>query len=606
MNFEQHDNLLLADWVFEGSILSASADKEIAALEQLILQSQELASRGLVQAVLWIQKVNCSDFDRAWLDELGSKLLRDEVRWRLARLYRIRKAIQESTIPWFYLSEKSCLGVMAELAFACHRRFVFDTETWFGFPEMAAGQLPALGWLAQQLQRKPKLLDAWQQQNTWKAEEAVQFGLIDAALSWKDWRLVLLPWAQRQVEAWEFESKGRPRNVVKLPQIQKLWADRSGSLLARDHIHSYTARVNRQREAQAGLDLELIDSAARFMCLAPYELWLRRAIDRKHVLPGRLQLELVFFDISESTVPISIVSRLLDGGYRICFFAEKAESLRLHLEQTLGQIETRYHRQALQLFDKQLSWYVGASPRQPLFPTLRFGIFRDIRFQHREVEIRGWALGAQSMERQVAEISEHNADLAFHLAPFFEAIYSVKAPSPTIPLLYLTRSLALQLLVRFCQTTGESMASLLEQLRNLDWKLLGSERHWQKFLSYRIGLQTLSQIAIPEAIGRFDLDRDCLHLKDWKSVLELSAHKTSGAYRKGPGWLHNYISSLAIDLSYELFRLNWVSSLEEADMYVADALAFPSAWGSPLLYARRMGQRRRFYDPDTAEVAFFS
>lgn len=602
MNFEQHDNLLLADWVFEGSILSSRADKEVKALETLVEQCYELAASGAIEAVLWIQKVHCSDFDPIWLEDISENVLRDEVRWRLAQLYRIRRAIQDSPVPWFYLSEKNCLGTFSELAFACHRRFVFDTETWFGFPEISAGQLPALGWMAQQLQRKPKLLEVWQRQTILKAEEAVQFGLLDAALSWKDWRLVLLPWAQRQVEAWEHETRQRGPLPAKPVPLQHLWVDRHVASPVRSHIQSYTARSNRQREAQAGLDLELIDSAAHFMCQAPYELWVRRSLTQKDEHFLRKSLEMVYLEISESTLPLSILSRLLDAGIRVCFFAEKAESLRKNLEMTLGQIESRYHKQALQLFGNKLSWYVGKSPRYPLYPTLTYGSFRDIKYQHKEIEIKGWAHGAQSMERQVVEISEHQAPLASHLQPFFQAVYSVKAPSPAVPLLYLTRSLAFQALLYFCRDTGESLPQVLEQLRSLDWHLLGSERHWKRFLDYRLSLMTLSHLSIPDNIGRFEFDRRCLQINDWKSAVEWGAQKRGSNFRRGPGWLHNYFSSFAHDLSHELVNSGFLSTWEEADLYLADALAYPESWGSPALYARRMGRRRLFHRELSAEL----
>ncbi len=600
MNFEQHDNLLLADWSFEGSILSSRADHEISELEKFIHHSYGLAAKGQIQAVLWIQKSHCSDFDPDWLQELSSRILRDELRWRLGRLYRIRRHIQEAAVPWFYITEKSCIGTMAELMFACHRRFVFDTETWFGFPEIAIGQLPALGWLALQLQRKPKLIEFWQRQTLWKAEEAVQFGLVDAALSWKDWRVVLLPWAQRQIEAWEHESGQAARSSVRSRAPDHLWVDRGVPILAKNHLEAYLSRSNRRNEVQAGLDYELIDSAAHFLCQAPYIAWLQRGLQYVETRPLHSSFDLVYLDISESLPPLSIVSRLLDSAYRICFFSNRADSLRENLEAMLSQVESHYRKQPLQVFEKQISWYVGQSPAQPLFPTLAFGSFRNVRFRHKNIEIQGWALAAQSMDRQVIEISEKQREHAPHLSKFFQAVYCVNAPSTRVPLLFIVKSLALQSLVLYSRASGESLTSLLEQLRSLDWNLLGSERHWQRFLDYRLSLKT--QVSIPDSLGSFELDRSVLDINSWKGLVEFTQTRRKSDSRRGPGWLNNYLSSFCLDLTRELVKTSSILSNVEADLYLADAMGYPESWGSASIYASRMGQRRRFYSDLQAEL----
>lgn len=602
MNFEKHDNLLLADWTFEGSLLSSKADQEISELEKLLHLSYDLGARGQVQAVLWIQKAFCSDIHQDWLTELSTSLLRDELRWRLGRLYRIRRHIQEAAIPWFYLTEKTCLGTMAELMFACHRRFVFDTETWFGFPEISTGQLPALGWLALHLQRKPKLLDVWQRQSIWKAEEAVQAGLIDAALSWKDWRVLLLPWAQRQIDVWEHETGQQAQGSVRSRPPDQLWSDRGVPLLAKNHLQAYLSRSNRRNEVQTGIDYDLIDSAAHFICQPPYEAWLKRGLQQEQMVSLKSAYELIYADISEATLPISIVSRLLDSGYRICFFAARAETLKQNLEAMLTQIEDRYRKQPLQVFEKQISWYVGESPREPLFPTLAFGSFRNVRFQYKSIDIIGWSLTAQSRERQVIEISQKFEEYARHLPPFFQAVYCVNSTSGSLPLLFIVKSLALQALLNYSQATGEGLLGLLEQLRNLDWNLLGSERHWQRFLDYRQSLTSFSKVSVPESLGRFELDRRVFEGVNWKGLVELSQAKKKPGLRRGPGWLHNYLSSFCADLCEDLVTTGCIKSKQEADLYLADAFGYPESWGSPAIFSQRMGQRRSFYTELQAEV----
>lgn len=595
MNYEQHDNLLLADWTYEGSLLSSQADKEISELEKFLHLSYDLGARGQVQAILWIQKAHSSDFDENWLAELSNTLLRDELRWRIGRLYRIRRHIQEAAIPWFYLTEKSCLGTMAELMFACHRRFVFDTETWFGFPEISAGSVPPLGWLALLLQRKPKLLETWQRQNIWKAEEAVQAGLVDAALSWKDWRVRLLPWAQRQIETWEHETGQQAQGSVRSRAPDQLWLDRGVPPLAKNHIEAYLARSNRRVEVQAGLDYDLIDSAAHFICQPAYETWLRRGLQAKTSVLQRLVREPIFIDLTESVFPISIVSRLLDSGYRVCFHSNRAESLKQNLEATLLQIESRYRKQPLQAFEKLISWYVGEGPREPLFPTLAFGNFRNVRFQFKDVDIHGWSLSAQSMERQVIEVSRKHEGSAHHLASYFQAIYFVNSPGSLIPLLFVVKSLILQVIVSYSRTTGQGLQDVLEQLRNLDWNLLGSERHWQKFLDFRLSLTSFSHASIPDSLGRFEIEPDLLKIVSWKSLLEASQVRKKPVLNRGPGWLHNFLSSFCLDLSSELVRTGCIESGTEADLYIADAFGYPPTWGSPATYAQRMGRKRRFY-----------
>jgi enoyl-CoA hydratase/carnithine racemase len=596
VNYEQHDNLLLADWTFEGSLLSSAADAEIAQLEALLDQVYELATAHQVEAVLWIQKVAYSDFHFGWLEELTHTLLRDDLRWRLARLYRIRRLIQECPVPWFYLTEKSCLGTLVELMFACHRRFVFETETWFGCPELSIGQLPALGWLATQIQRKQKLLDLWQRQVIWKAEEAVEFGLVDAALSWKDWRLVLLPWAQRQIDGWEQESRAHRRGGASLGKpLHQLWTERAVPVLARSHVQSYLGRTNRRSEAVLGVDAELIDSAAHFMCQPAYEAWLRRGVQQGAKSSQRSTPDLIYLDITESLVPITMVAHLLDAGHRLCFVAEKAELLRQNLELSLSQIEARYRRHPLQMFDKKISWYVGVTPKHPLYPTIRFGSFRDVHFLYQGVHIHGWALTAQSMERQVLEIPESQGTAAPLLDFLFQAVYGVRSPSTWVPLLYLVKSLALQVLLQFGRTTGQALPGLFEQLRGLGWTLLGSERHWQRFLDYRQSLVKQLNLGLPTHLGRLELDPELLLVYQWRSLYEAGQSRKSSPEQKGPGWLHHYLSSFCLELSQELVAAGWIRSSHEADLYVADAMGYPEVWGTPSTFARRMGTRRHFF-----------
>jgi enoyl-CoA hydratase/carnithine racemase len=556
----------------------------------------ELAAGQQIEAVLWIQKVPYSDFHFSWLEELTHTLLRDDLRWRLARLYRIRRMIQECSVPWFYLTEKSCLGTLVELMFACHRRFVFETETWFGCPELSIGQLPALGWLASQIQRKQKLLDVWQRQVIWKAEEAVEFGLVDAALSWKDWRLVLLPWAQRQIDSWEQEARLQRRGAPPVTKhLEQLWTERAVPVLARSHVQSYLGRTNRRSEAILGVDAELIDSAAHFMCQPSYEAWLRRGVQQGAKSAQRSTPDLIYLDITEALVPSAMVAHLLDAGHRLCFTAEKAEILRKNLELSLGHIEARYRRHPLQLFDKKISWYVGQPPKQPLYPTIRFGSFRDVYFQYREVKIHGWALTAQSMERQVLEISEGHLDEAPLLSFLFQAVYGVRSPSASVPLLYLAKSLALQVLIQFGRATGQALPNLFEQLRGLGWSLLGSERHWQRFLDYRQSLMQQSGLSLPTHLGRLQLEPDLLPVYQWRALYEAGQSRRSSAEQKGPGWLHHYLSSFCLELSQELVAAGWIRSSHEADLYVADAMGYPEVWGTPSTFARRMGTRRQFF-----------
>ncbi|MDQ3231475.1 MAG: hypothetical protein M3Q07_06605, partial [Pseudobdellovibrionaceae bacterium] len=193
MKYEQHDNLILADWTYTGSPLSRDVDDTLKIFEEMMERVYQTAAKSRLDAVIWIQKVPVHDFHAHWLDEVDATLQRDELRWRLRRWYRLRQNIQFSPVPWFYVTEYGCQGTFFEMMLVCHRRFVFNRETWFGFPEMAAGSMPPLGWVASQLNKRPRLLEQWQRRPLMRAEEVVNLGLVDAALTWKDWRLQLLP-----------------------------------------------------------------------------------------------------------------------------------------------------------------------------------------------------------------------------------------------------------------------------------------------------------------------------------------------------------------------------------------------------------------------------
>ncbi len=597
MNYEQHDNILLADWTFEGSLLGSSAEAELKKLEDLVETAHNLFAQGLIQAVLWIQKVPYSDFCPSWHEELRDTLLRDELRWRLGRIYYIRRSIQDSPFPWLYLTENDCLGALAELMFACQRRFVFDTETRFGFPELALGLLPGAGWLSFQIEKKPRLLELWNRQYVWKAEEAVQFGLIDAALSWKDWRLEMFAWARRQIEMWEMEASASQKRSLIWKPLEQLWPERMIPPEMRSQIQAYTGRTSRRLESQTGVDAELIDSVSHFILQAPYEAWLRRGLRSSRDLVKPISNELVYFDITESLPPISIVARILDSGFKVVFFAASSDVLKKNLEASMGQLEGRYRRHALQLFERQIAWYVGEKPRQPAFATLSFGYFRDVTLSFREWEIRGWVLTHQKMERQAVELEDQvgaSSEILQLTKSFFETYYHVKNKVHHIPLIYLVKSLAIQTLVDYCIYSGESFDDVLEQLRGTEWKLLGSERHWERFLEYRSSLQDLSHIAVPEKLGSFQLNINILSLRDLAQIRAYCKRSTVSKGSRGPGFLHNILTEFSRVLSRDLVQQHHLDSALEASLYVTDALGYPPSWGGGDLYARRVGIRSSY------------
>lgn len=595
MKYEQHDNLFLADWTFTGSTLSRSVDQELDVFEELMAKVYQTAARSKLDAVIWIQKVPVHDFHESWLEETGKTLQRDDLRWRLRRWYRLRQNIQYSPVPWFFVTEHSCQGTFFEMMLVCQRRFIFNRETWFGFPEIAIGSMPPLGWVASQLGKKPRLIEQWQKRPLMRAEEVVQQGLVDAALTWKDWRLQLLPWAARQIETFYQEQPQRSKAQLIVDAASALWPDKAIRDQARSPIQIH-GTAPKLRETPNTTDYVLLDTAAHFYCQPLYEAWLERNLRQTRTWGEPPHYELVYLDVNEALPPLSLVTRLLDSGYRLCFIATAADILRQGLDVLFVQLDTYYRRGVLQAFERQLAWYVGETPQEPQYPTLGFGAFRNFQFNLRELRIRGWALAAQSVPRQTAEIADDHASRGNLLRTFFDGIHCIASPQKPRPALYYVKSLTLQALVSYAEQSGEALPTLLEQLRNLGWHLLGSERHWARFIEYRSTIQSRVPIADPDSVGSLAIDRKLLYTPHWRGVCEMAAarHAKEGQQR-GPGYLQSYLVGFCAKLAQALVQTGCLQTAEQADLYVADALGFPETWGTAGIFEERTGIARPYF-----------
>lgn len=591
MNFEQHDNFLLADWTCRHSPLSLEGQKELGNLEEFYRFATEQAAKDRVQAVLWLQKVPCYDASEDWLQELSGNLLRDQLRFRILRLHKVQRAIRSSPIPWIYATEKDCCGTMFELMQSCHKKFVFDRDTWFGFPEFAIGQVSALGWLGAQLQKNSSLAQTWTGRSVISAEEAVQFGVMTAALTWKDWRRHLISWMQQQIQTIEVEGFVRKEPSLHPSWGEGLWRSREFSLLAKSHIESYR-QLSTQAIPYKAVDRELIDTASHFMMQPLYERWLKAEVQRLKIWGRQSIPKLVYFDISESIPPMGTLCRLLDRGCRVVVFAGDAETVQTGVEKIFNHLNMRYSRSDIQLFTARIAWFVGPTSEISACYTMKFGRYREFYASFGEVRIKGWALSAQKMKRQTVEIHADNPALATvirSIVDVFDGVYLVQGVSESHPLLFRVRSLVLQFLVYYCQDTRTTWAEMLEQLAGVGWALLGNPKFWERFLEFR---STVKQEEVLQPLGRHAFDSRILQIKNMADLLKLSSKNVGGALSKGPGLLHRTLVSFAYHLTDDLIDSAYFSSRDIADLYLSDALGFPSAIGTPSIFVKRLGDIR--------------
>ncbi len=592
MNFEQHDNFLLADWTCSDSPLSLAGQKELDSLEQVYQHALDLYAKDRIQAVLWIQKVPCYDASEAWYRELSEDILRDQLRLRMLRLHKIVRAIRSSPIPWIYATEKDCCGTMFELMQACHKKFVFDRETWFGFPEFSIGQVSPLGWLSAQLQKHPHLARTWMARSVISAEEAVHLGVITAALSWKDWRRHLISRMQQQIQTIDAEGF-RKREASSHPSWDEgLWRAKQFNSVAKSHYESIR-QLSTQNIPFKAVDRELIDTASHFMMQPLYERWLKAELQRIRSWGRQSIPKLVYFDVSEADPPMSTLCRLLDRGSRIVVLAPDASRIQVSVERIFSHLNRRYERGEVQRLATRIAWFVGSSAEQPEFYTMKFGRHRELYVSFRDVRIKGWALSAQSMKRQTIELHASNPDLSAvirSIIDVFDGAYLVRGNLDSDALVYRVRSLALQFLVYYCQDSQCSWSEVIEQLLGVGWGLLGNTKFWERFFEYRSLQKDLESLP---AIGRFGFDAKISKLTKLSDLHKLTLKKSAEKSGRGPGLLHRMLSSFAKELAHELMRDGFFASREVADLYVSDALGFPSASGTPMILAKRLGEIRQ-------------
>ncbi len=592
MNFEQHDNFLLADWVCSHSPLSTEGQKEIGQLEDFYRFACDQAARERVQGVLWLQKVPCYDASEDWLHELFHDLLRDQLRARMLRLHKLTRMIRSSPIPWNYATEKDCCGTMFELMQACHKRFVFDRETWFGFPEFAIGQVSSLGWLGAQLQKQPALATVWMNRSVISAEEAVQSGVITAALTWKDWRRNLIAWMQQQIGAIEADGFVR-KEVPNHPSWQQdLWPSLEFSKVGKNHIQSYQ-QLSTQPIPYKMVNRDLIDTASHFMMQSTYEHWLKQEVSRLKNWGRQSIPKLIYFDITESLPPMATFCRLLDRGVRIVVFAPDAEVVRQGVEGIFNHLNGRYSRSEIQQFNTKIAWYTGPAQLAPECYTMKFGAFREFTCRYRDADLQGWALASQKMTRQTVEIYGDNPGLQSVLravTDVFDGVYRVRKNTTEQPLLIRVRLLMMQMLIYYCQDSGNTWNEMLEQLTGMGWFLLGSSRFWERFLEFRVSVKETNAAFSP--VGSFNFDARVLKIKKYAEVIKLSSQRNIEELESGPGYLHRLLTTFAYLLTHALTEAGYFESIDLADLYLSDAIGFPSNSGSPLILARRLGLLR--------------
>jgi hypothetical protein len=136
----------------------------------------------------------------------------------------------------------------------------------------------------------------------------------------------------------------------------------------------------------------------------------------------------------------------------------------------------------------------------------------------------------------------------------------------------------------------------LEQLRNLGWHLMGSERHWQRFIEYRSGMQARLPVTEPDVIGTLTLYKKLLHAPHWRAVCEMATARASNEnWQRGPGILQSFLVGFCMQLAQSLVQAACVQGIQQAQLYIADALGFPETWGTAAIFEERTGIARPYF-----------
>ena len=564
--------------------------------------------------IIVLQNPATSLHTKEWLKSLKENLLLSELCDRMGFIRRTIQIVSQSEKNIYFLSQASCFGWYFDLAMASQKIFSFNSESFFGFPEIPSGGFPCGGTLEKLSSSQKRQSDFWLRKCVFSAQEALE-------LDWLDYVGDFWSWLENKKNFLLSKHQSRRQKVSDVQNsLEKQLIDSSEinasseQLIKRDGGYvdfmfrswdaSWRVIQNSSKGPNSGNQEQLLlYFGARHYLSASYQIWCARDSwlfepnkePIRHLIERPVQDKVVCVVLSESMIPPARpLIRLLRRGYVIVFVAQQAEHQRANLELLFGRLERVVPLvEAQKLWRERVCWILSDQlPPEKNIRLMWNGDDQLLIFQSHSSafvfqRIEGNKGNASSGWCEFST-SDLNQSISHRVLELVNAMSNGVIPCKPvgiemIPMTLFIRSAILELLLNFSAQSSGGINAVLDGLAANGWGFLANQAAWDYFLVHREG--TFSVDPNQLKVGSLSLHKDVWEIGHWKSAVSFIEQKRSQINDR------TEISSAELSMRFSVFcgllaltiaRQGFVNSDEDADRLVQTAAGFPASLGTPL------------------------
>lgn len=600
--------------------LENAAQVFLKELQQLCIDTSH--GDDSVQGVLLLQKDSTANFSEAWLNELRNVLLLDELVQRIHLLRNVCQKIRQSRITWMYAAAGNTCGGFFEIAFACHKRFWFDSNAVVGFPEIESGAFPGGGTI--EILNEQQRVDAaeWAKDAFVSVQRALERDWADFVGDARDW--------EGYAEAWLANLLAQPNRSLKTQQKLEPYSPpnynqssaslQKSDLWSGDHgfsdklFNAWEAgwkvlRAKARERSKVDQDNLFVYFAARHYLSAAYMIWVRRdswKSDRAHqanrvVAPDA---RVAYVNLNESLVPPARpLARLLREGYLVVLVGDSSRSLKGNLELLYGRFERILPANELHdLWQRGISWIVSedrlTNPQTILEWTsderlvIQPGRPDEAKFIRLEGN-KGSAASGWCEFVQINNKAPDQASLALATVMSNGIIYTRPVGTASLPVSMYVRSLFFEEMLRVAGAHPGGLNVVLDELRATGWGFAATHSSWDYFLIHREGDFSMSPTSL--ALGGKGLEAFAWQIGHWRSAVNYVNQQPKNAAKMHSQELSLHFAIYAGVITRMLVKHGHVRSDFDGDTLVKSCLGFPAFHGTPLSLMELRGANRVLY-----------
>ncbi len=587
--------------------------------EELISSLEIFLKKKNIDTFFIVQDFDCQGFEKPWLEELSDKLFADELARRIFKFRRFLAALSKSDINVVYVANGHCFDQFFELASCCKFITCFNSQSKFGFREIAAEGFPAGGFFEREANRPSRVKEKWRSRPILTAAQALTEGVVEFFCDTKNWSQHLDTWIKSHPkkfhqseklafdmmsseEPFKHQTKGKTFN-----EIEQAWQrEKKASDQAESSIWDYCWLIIKERkwfEHEDDLDSLLSHIVAQFYLSDGYLSWAYINATKKESAAYFYDRDIpdtVYVDLNALAPPVSVLIKLLNSSVDVVLVGDDAKYLSTILERSFLKLEKYLgSSSARELWNQHVSWFVGRveCEDRPIM-SWAFDDFLSIRLKDEEVsllQLEGNLLEAKSGYCEyVGDKQEIEGQPVFSslCSLLVEGIIATSAISDSkLPVSVWLRSLLIEEIIRLSSFRSKELESTVQLLAESGWGFASKEENWGRFLQTRYS-SWASLDETNQYISNFGPSRSSWNIGTWK-VARLSVNKEK---QNTQLWnVHKTNQHLALFcglLSKLLEKEGLVSSLQEADKLCFYSFGFPEKLGTPSYFLKKQGLKR--------------